>query len=185
MINIFVAHIGTSFQHSKLLSKILEELQPQLKKIRQRLNNLLIERSQPKKRNRSISVSLSTLTLKDTDCKQCLGGKAGKAHYDVHVGEVQNLYKSRKLSTRKHTQNVSKVPTLDLHGFTRDEALKKLDASLNVWITAAMQGAFPFVIKARIVCGCGNQILSEVVEDWIKENKNVSNAPSKKGTRWQ
>jgi hypothetical protein len=44
---------------------------------------------------------------------------------------------------------------------------------------AAMKGEYPWVIPAVIVCGGGNQILSETVEAWIREKKNVANAPKR------
>ena len=66
---------------------------------------------------------------------------------------------------------------MDLHGCTREEALLRLDKSLDIWVDEAMQGSYPFVTQAVIVCGCGSQILSETVEGWIRENARVSNAP--------
>ncbi|KAL7543488.1 hypothetical protein ACHAWF_007400 [Thalassiosira exigua] len=71
--------------------------------------------------------------------------------------------------------NVSAV--LDLHGFTREEALYKLNASLPDWVDDAMKGEYPWVVLVNIVCGGGSQILSEAVEKWIKQTGNVSNAP--------
>ena len=66
---------------------------------------------------------------------------------------------------------------LDLHGFTQAEALQKLDESLLSWVDAAMRGSYPCVIPAKIVCGCGNQVLSEVAEKWIHEHNQVRNSP--------
>ena len=66
---------------------------------------------------------------------------------------------------------------IDLHGLTKDEALNKLDNNLPKWVDTAMKGEHPFVIPLKIVCGGGNQILSEAVESWIKQNDQVSNAP--------
>ena len=113
-------------------------------------------------------------------CAQCLSGKAGKSNFVVHVGAVENLYISRKKSSRLLQQSASnkRAPVLDLHGYTKDEALAGLDENLKTWYDTAMRGSYPFVIKVRIICGCGDQVLSEVVEEWIKSNKNVSNAPS-------
>ena len=162
-----------------MLSKIHEELQPQLAQIRQRLNNLLIERSQPKiksARRHSKSVSLPTQSWVDIPCTQCPDGKAGKSYFVVQVGEVGNLYQTRKLSS----YSPSNTPTLDLHGYKRDEALEKLDESLKLWVETAMKGSYPFVMQVNIICGCGNQILSEVVQEWIKSKKNVSNAPKQR-----
>jgi hypothetical protein len=66
---------------------------------------------------------------------------------------------------------------LDLHGLTREEALVKLEESLKVWVDTALKGSYPFVIPAMIVCGGGNQILSEIVQKWIKSKNNICNAP--------
>ncbi|KAL7524403.1 hypothetical protein ACHAXR_000561 [Thalassiosira sp. AJA248-18] len=76
-----------------------------------------------------------------------------------------------------HPSASAPLETLDLHGCTREEALIILDESLKVWVDAAMRGSYPFVQSAVIICGCGNQILSEVTRNWIRSNKNVSNAP--------
>jgi len=161
--------------HSKQLSKIYDEARPQFKQIRHRLNNLMLERQAKSKRN-SVNVRkngpLSSSIVANTFDKG-VGGKAGYSHYMIHVGEVQNLYKSSKVS--KNSQ--SALLTLDLHGCTRQDALIKLNESLVVWVNAAMQGSHPFVQPVMIVCGCGNQILSETVHTWIKSNNKVSNVP--------
>ena len=66
---------------------------------------------------------------------------------------------------------------IDLHGLTKKQALSKLNESLPVWSEIAMKGAYPFVIQVKIVCGGGSQVLSEAVQDWIRQNKNGANAP--------
>ena len=143
-----------------------------------RLNALDLERQPPKQREKSkrkkrvkANVDLQILP------KSGIGGKAGRAHFVVQVGEVQNLYRTTKQSVLSSQHSPSSASTLDLHGFTREEALIKLDESLKVWVDTAMHGSYPFVIPAMIVCGCGNQILSETVEKWIKSTRNVCNAP--------
>ena len=73
--------------------------------------------------------------------------------------------------------NSSKKVTIDLHGLTKDEALSKLDECLPKWVDIAMKGEHLWVIPVNIVCGGGNQILSEAVEAWIRQNTKVSNAP--------
>jgi DNA-nicking Smr family endonuclease len=92
------------------------------------------------------------------------------------VGDVGSLYKTQKSSS--HIPG--NTPALDLHGHTKDEALATLDENLNGWVETAMQGSYPFVIQVKIICGCGSQTLSEVVEKWIKSKSNVSNAPKKR-----
>jgi len=164
--------------HSKLLTKLHDEVQPRLKEIRNRLNSLDLERQPPKKK-RSIKKKKKgegnaggQLVLPDSGA----GGKAGKPHFVVQVGEVQNLYKTTK-SSRQKGSPCDASATLDLHGCTRDEALAKLDATLETWVDAAMRGAYPFVIPAKIVCGCGGQVLSETVERWIRNRAQVANCP--------
>jgi len=167
--------------HSKQLTKIHGETQDRFKRIRQQLNNLVIERSQPKiksSRPRTPKNGLSCPYLSLKSSNEGLGGKAGKSRYEVQVGEVQNLYKRTKPSAMaSHHSPCSTCQTLDLHGCTREVALAKLDESLKVWVDTAMQGSYPFVIPATIVCGCGNQIMSDTVQEWIRSNDKVSNAP--------
>lgn len=158
-----------------MLTKIHEELQPTLQEIRRRLNNLLIERSQPKNKSARRHSKVSSQSWLDMPCYECQRGKAGKSHFHVNVGEVGNLYKTKKVSPY-----AGHVASLDLHGYTRDEALEKLDSSLKTWVDIAMRGSYPFVIPVTIICGGGGQVLSEVVEEWIKSKSNVSNAPKRK-----
>jgi DNA-nicking Smr family endonuclease len=67
---------------------------------------------------------------------------------------------------------------LDLHGCTREEAIARLNESLEKLVDIAMKGYDPFVITAVIVCGCGSQVLSETVQEWIKSTSQVRNAPN-------
>ena len=107
-----------------------------------------------------------------------LGGKAGKFHYIVQVGDVHNMYKSSKPRRGCHALSTNnRTICIDLHGLTKTEAIECLNGQLPEWIDFAMHGHYPFVIPVEIICGCGNQILSEVVEQWIKANENVCNAP--------
>ena len=66
---------------------------------------------------------------------------------------------------------------IDLHGLSQGEALNKLEESLPTWVETAMKGEYPWVIAVDIICGGGNQILSEVVGEWIKANRQVANRP--------
>jgi len=161
-------------EHSKALTKLHEEMQSQLKIIRQRLNNLCIERSQPKIKSASrnyVPLPQSTVNNPPTDG---LGGKAGKSRFIIQVGEVGNLYKTSK---RRVPAAISRAIIVDLHGYTKTEALETLDDKLPQWNDMAMSGSYPFVMPVEIICGGGNQILSEVVKQWIKWNDKVSNAP--------
>jgi DNA-nicking Smr family endonuclease len=69
--------------------------------------------------------------------------------------------------------------TLNLHGCTKDEATTTPETALVDLMDLAMKGEYPWVIPAVIVCGGGNQILSETVEAWIKDKKNVAIAPKR------
>ena len=171
---------GYKAQHSKVLSKLHEEVQSQLKDIRMRLNALDLERQPPKQKKKKKNKNKSKVGCVDFQVLPTnpgVGGKAGKPYFPVQVGEVQNLYKTTKPTILSSRSSSSNTPVLDLHGCTREEALVKLDDSLNVWIDIAQRGNYPFVMSAEIVCGCGNQILSETVQEWIKTSRNVCNTP--------
>ena len=162
--------------HSKILSSLHEEVRSRLKEIRTRLNALDLERQQPKKKRikkRKKKTNQNVIEHQTMLANSGVGGKAGKPYFIVQVGEVQNLYKT----TKSQQNSPCSASTLDLHGFTREDALVKLDESLLAWVDTAMQGSYPFVIPAKIVCGCGNQVLSETVEKWIRNREQVANSP--------
>jgi hypothetical protein len=163
-------------QHSMILSKLHEEVQPRLREIRMKLNNLDIERQPPKSNNKGCRKCAKEEPIElDALPRSSVGGRAGRSHFVVQVGEVQNLYKTTKSSALASHQSQSSIPTLDLHGCTREEAIARLNESLEEWVDIAMKGYDPFVITAVIVCGCGTQILS--VQGWIKSTRQVRNAP--------
>mmetsp|Transcript_2067 Transcript_2067/g.3286 ORF Transcript_2067/g.3286 Transcript_2067/m.3286 type:complete len:539 (+) Transcript_2067:131-1747(+) len=163
--------------HSRKLSKMFEEAEPRFKEIRQKLADLSIE-CQPKAKSRPQRISPSRVKPIDNPCTIVQGGKAGVPFYVVHVGETDNLYKTRHTVVgRKNSLSI------DLHGYTRAQALEELDTKLPEWVNTAHRGQYPFVIPVTIICGGGNQILSETVDEWIKSNDNVANAPKKKFSR--
>ena len=161
-------------RHSMTLSRVHEEVQPRLKTIRTRLNALGLERQPPKKKKTTKKKKLVNGADLRVLPNLTVGGKAGKPSFLVRVGEESNLYRTTKL---RQTHGSCDIPVLDLHGFTREEALFKLEESRKVWVDMAIQGSYPFVIPAMIVCGCGNQILSEMVQKWIRSTENICNAP--------
>jgi hypothetical protein len=165
-------------QHSLAFTKVFEELQPRLKDIRMELNALDLQCQPKKMKNTAGKKNTIQEAVNHTLPGPEIGGKAGKSHFVVQVGEVQNLYKTTKASSTSPL-NVSQggVPTLDLHGYTKEDAIIKLNESLEVWFEIAMTGSYPFVITAVIVCGCGSQVLAETVQDWIKSTSRVRNAP--------
>jgi DNA-nicking Smr family endonuclease len=159
-------------EHSKILTVLFTEVEPKFKEIRRRLNLLALERTKPKqKRSRRIVQPQQPVINPSTEG---LGGKAGKTQYVVQVGESANLYKTTKAG-------ISSPPlraiTIDLHGQTKAQVQSTLETSLPIWNDIAMASAYPFVIPIQIICGGGNQILSQTVEDWIRRNENVANAP--------
>ena len=166
--------------HSRKLSRLFEEAEPKFKVIRQKLT-VAARRSCHSAEGTSRTQNMPLLIKPvDNPCTVGQGGKAGVPFYVVHVGATDNLYKTRHTSSgRNHPHSI------DLHGYTREKALEELDAKLPEWVNIAHQGQYPFVIAVTIVCGCGNQILSEAVDDWIKSNDFVANAPKKKFNRMQ
>mmetsp|Transcript_12831 Transcript_12831/g.20962 ORF Transcript_12831/g.20962 Transcript_12831/m.20962 type:complete len:522 (-) Transcript_12831:252-1817(-) len=163
--------------HSKLLSKVFEEMDPKLKVIRRQLNDMVLDR-QSSKTKKSSNRKKSPVEAMNTVFNPSTigtGGKAGKTIFVVNVGRVENLYKTSKRDRGAlHRPPQAKV---DLHGCTQEEAVEKLGGSLKTWMKTAMHGSYPWVIPAVIVCGGGNQILSETVEGWIKHTESVANAP--------
>mmetsp|Transcript_19636 Transcript_19636/g.32186 ORF Transcript_19636/g.32186 Transcript_19636/m.32186 type:complete len:538 (-) Transcript_19636:85-1698(-) len=163
--------------HSRKLSQIFEEAEPRFKEIRQKLADLSLE-CQPKAKSRPQKRVPSRVQPIDNPCTTGQGGKAGVPFYVVHVGETKNLYTTRHtLIGRKNSLSI------DLHGYTKAQALEELDTKLPEWVSTAQRGSYPFVIPVTIICGGGNQILSETVDQWIKSNDNVANAPKKKFNR--
>lgn len=162
--------------HFKSLSRVHEEARSRLKEIRTRLHALNLECRPPKQRGASggkMKAEGETTNDQSMSPNAGVGGKAGKPSFLVNVGEIQNLYKTTKLP--RH--DPCSVHTLDLHGCTISAAVDKLDESLKAWVDTAMRGSYPFVISAMIVCGCGNQVMSETVENWIKQHAQVANSP--------
>lgn len=167
-------------RHSKQLSKVFTEAAPQFEQIRQKLNALNLTNTPPKiKQRKRVPVAIAPLPFVDNPSTDGVGGKAGVPFYAVHVGAPENLY-----TTMKHSLHAGrKAVSIDLHGMTREEALAALDAKLPQWVDTALKGEHPWVIPATIICGGGNQILSEAVEGWIRGNKNVAKAPKRKFSR--
>ena len=60
-----------------------------------------------------------------------------------------NLYKTTKPSAMALHESSPSI--LDLHDYTRAEALTKLDDSRNVLVDAAMRGPYPFVQPVKYV----------------------------------
>ena len=84
--------------HSIELSKIFKEAETVFKAIRQKLNNLTLERTGPKTKLSSTDRSSDTSPASEDHNPNSFwqGGKAGKSRYTINVGQVENLYKSSK-----------------------------------------------------------------------------------------
>jgi len=159
--------------HSLKLTRVIEEMEPRLKLIRQQLNCSMLKRQSSKvKKLRPRSKSPDSVAFVPNPASDGLGGKAGKTSYQINVGINENLYFTSKNQSRRRSS-----ATIDLHGFTKSEATDKLDEVLPSLVDEAMRGSYPFVISANIVCGGGRQELSETVATWIKRTKCVANAP--------
>lgn len=163
-------------KHSRKLTLLFEEAEPIFTKRRQELNDLSIQRSKPKRRITTSRPSPIMSEPNHNPGTDGLGGKAGKVFFNVNVGQVENLYKTSKSGLTSYPRTKLSV---DLHGYTKQEAVSKLDECLPEWKDTAMKGEYPFVVPVTIICGGGAQILSETVERWIKENDGVANAPKK------
>ena len=162
--------------HSRSFEPVINELIPLLQPIRRNLDSLTLERSRPKQEK----VSKVASNDKENTCNffrtSESTAKAGKAVFPIVVGQVSNLYNSSKSSHRRKSKQLKTI-SLDLHGMSKADALQKLRKSLPNWNDLAMKGEYPWVIPVDIICGCGNQILSEVVTDWIKKENKVGNRP--------
>ena len=162
-------------QHSIILTKLDKELQPCLKDIQAKLSALELLHQSPKSKNTS-------KTCADEELNESpgsgIGGKVGKPHFVVQVGDVHNSYKTTKSSVVASPPCQGRIPTLDLNGCTRDEAINKLNESLKVWVGTAMKEYCPFVITVVIICGCRSQVVLETVQEWVKSTSQIRNAPN-------
>eukprot|EP00984_Skeletonema_dohrnii_P011149 scaffold4429_cov81-Skeletonema_dohrnii-CCMP3373.AAC.12 len=162
--------------HSKMLSRVFDEANLQFKKIRQQLNSLALKQTPPKSKSASPRACARESKNDISTDPFSLGNKAIKTRFNIVAGKVSNLYKSTKPS-KKMRVKVESI-TIDLHGYTKEAAVEELNASLPSWIDAVMRGDYPSVsvVPVTIICGAGGQVLSEVVEQWIRDNERVANA---------
>jgi hypothetical protein len=161
--------------HSLRLSRVFAEAALQFEEIRQKLNAMNLVCSLPKdKTSRKFPVAIEPVDFNPGN-NIGLGGKAGVSSYEIYVGDSEHLYKV--------TKPLGTIFSVDLHGLTRDEALSVLDSKLPEWVDVAMRGAYPWVSSGVIICGGGNQILSEAVDQWIQNHANVAKAPKRRSTR--
>ena len=161
--------------HSKAMEPVLNELRPLLKIRRNKIASHYIQNSPSKKKKSSTKVAAKATKndahLAPMSLNNHLGGKAGKSVYKVVVGETTNLYKTSKFKSLSS----ERIITLDLHGCSRYKAMGMLRKSLQEWVDIAMNGEYPFLIPCDIICGGGNQILSEIVAQFIRDSPQVAN----------
>ena len=165
--------------HSKSIEQVLNELRPLLKIRRDKIASYYLQKAPPKvkKSIKAPKKSDTHLLMTISSNVPLISGKAGKSVYPVLVGEVANLYKSSKKKFRSLSSSQTQTITLDLHACSRYKALGVLRKHLPKWIDTAMKGDHPFVIPVDIVCGGGNQILSELVAQFIRDNPQIANRP--------
>ena len=134
------------------------------KNTRQKLNDMSLQKSGPKKRSsKTTAEGKENATNAVFVLEDFLGGKAGRTSYPILIsGGKEYLYKSSKPRHHRNGQHLGKTPssvrmTVDLHGHSKDEAIEKLNKSLTKWVVKAMKGADPWVIPVDIICRGGNQ----------------------------
>ena len=163
------------------MQRVHAEARVQFRQRRQELDARHLERSLPKTKKK-VPTACSSRRDAPALAPPPTGGKAGRSQYLIQVGAEDHLHRTYKPSARR---GGARAPTrapeeVDLHGMTRAEALVALEARLPRWVETAMTGAAPWVVTVRIVCGGGNQILSEAVAHWIREKRQVSKAPAER-----
>eukprot|EP00956_Cyclotella_meneghiniana_P029445 scaffold71234_cov82-Cyclotella_meneghiniana.AAC.2 len=107
---------------------------------------------------KAICQKLNNLTLEHTRPKTELSS-ADMSKETTTISEDHNP---------NYVEQVGKAGKSNLHGLTSDEAIDRLNKALIGWVDTAMKGEYPGVIPVDVVCGGGNQILSETVKTWIK-----------------
>ena len=164
--------------HSKSMESVLNDLRPKLKCIRDELAANCLKNDPPKKRVSVVVGKEKENSLPDTSMsipKEDTLGKAGKSVYPILVGEASNLFKITQ-GLRRRLSPIQ-VDLLDLHGCSRYKALGKLRKGLREWYDEAMRGEYPFVVSVDIICGKGQQVLSELVAQFIRDHPQVANRP--------
>ena len=139
---------GYKAQHSKVLSKLHEEVQSQLKDTDEieciGFGTSATQAEKERRRTRTSPSSLVVLNVKSCLLTQVLVGKLVSHTFLCKLGRYRICTRlpNQLFSSRSSSSN---TPVLDLRGCTREEALVKLDDSLNVWIDIAQRGNYPFV----------------------------------------
>ena len=127
-------------EHSKRLTVSLKKLSTSFKNEDSGFMILHLTSGQPpKQRDGSMKKHQVASEPVNHHCISDLGAKAGRTFFPVLVGPEEFLYKSSKSSQ----QGQASTQKIDLHGYSKVEALQQLDAALPNWMDAAMKSEHP------------------------------------------
>ena len=154
-------------RHSGLLTRVFQEAEPKFTKRRLYLASLAIKKCNPKTRQKTNQILTPTSHNISTE-STC--GKPGRVYFPITVGDHNYLYRSSKVE--KNCPKTRQI--VDLHGCTKSQAIEKLNKSLPKWIEFANR-SHPYTVNVDVICGGGKQLLSEAVEQWIRESRHVAN----------
>eukprot|EP00569_Conticribra_weissflogii_P008471 CAMPEP_0171366430 /NCGR_PEP_ID=MMETSP0879-20121228/5382_1 /TAXON_ID=67004 /ORGANISM="Thalassiosira weissflogii, Strain CCMP1336" /LENGTH=191 /DNA_ID=CAMNT_0011874241 /DNA_START=843 /DNA_END=1418 /DNA_ORIENTATION=- len=164
--------------HSKLLTQVFDGAAPISNEIRRDLTVLDIQNCQPKKKFSDVEKENGVKSAADIAPNHRFCPKAGKTQFQVIVGGITHLYSSPKQWLhRKLRLREKKNRFVDLHGFSVNDAMLKLDELLPKWENNAMIGDYPWTTSVTIICGLGSQTLSEAVKGWISKKEEVAMMP--------
>jgi len=108
-----------------MLSIVFDEAASTFRGIRQKLNSMNIQKTLPMPRiGRSKVDPLSLEPTVRPSANFIFGGKAGKKHFEVRVGEQSSLY------TTSRRPSPSRRTLVDLRGMDKTGALNSLDEGL-------------------------------------------------------
>eukprot|EP00956_Cyclotella_meneghiniana_P001856 scaffold2028_cov74-Cyclotella_meneghiniana.AAC.16 len=155
-------------RHSGLLTRVFEEADYIFTKRRLYLASLAIKKCNPKTRQKTNKILTPTSHNISTEST---AGKPGRVYFPITVGDHNYLYRSSKEEKLAHPKTRQ---TVDLHGCTKSQAIEKLNKSLPKWIEFANR-SHPYTVNVDVICGGGKQLLSEAVEQWIRESRHVAN----------
>ncbi|KAL3789974.1 LOW QUALITY PROTEIN: hypothetical protein ACHAWO_002028, partial [Cyclotella atomus] len=151
------------------LTLVFEEASDQFGVRRQRLNELALEKCEPKNKSIHAKPKLKIYATQPLHHESSIydEGKAGEPIFHVIVGRV-----SVQVFQDLEAHADDRPRSIDLHGSTKQEAIDALNNILPSWIDAAMK-SHPWTIHVDKITGCGGQVLAEGVEQWIREKRNV------------
>lgn len=141
----YTVEVTDKVRHSSLLTRVLEEAEPMFAERRKFLNDLATKKCNPKPRLSKAKTNIAVPPSNRKMSPEGIGGKPGKICFPVTVGDPNFLYRSSRINKSKASP---RCLTFDLHGYTKKEAITKLNIELPVWIDAAMQN-HPFTLDVK------------------------------------